>query len=55
MLRITTSKKAKEKIATLEELLEWHERFQCKRGNFQAPETCALCSAWITALSIAKK
>ena len=52
MLKIETKQKYQHKVMALETLASHHERFTCKRGKFQAPETCEVCRAWIHALRI---
>jgi hypothetical protein len=52
MLKIETTQNFKLKVMQLETLASDHERFRCKRGKFQAPETCSTCLAYVQALSI---
>ena len=52
MLKIETTQNFKLKVMQLETLASDHERFRCKRGKFQAPETCLTCLAYVQALSI---
>jgi len=55
MFKVMSTTKINYKVQQLEGLLENHQRFQCKRGPYQAPETCALCSAWITSIRVVRE